>query len=231
MNNNYIWKENIELLRELPKGSPFVFMYSGGKDTGLALSIAIEQGIPFELIHCIDKENEESLFHEQKKEVMNAQALQLGIPIKYVSYKWWVRWDKMVKLFMDYKKLGVKYVVYGDLNSEGNVDVQIKLCKSAGLLPCFPLLFIPYEKLIDEIEKRKIKSIITTINHGSIKSKWLGKAFDKSVYETFCNFDIDPFGEGGEYHTTLVDADCFKESLQYTFVKADKRKIIININE
>lgn len=71
MEDKFTWKENLEQLRNLPKGSPFVFMYSGGKDTGLALSIALEYGAPIELIHCVDKENEESLFHEQKTWIMN----------------------------------------------------------------------------------------------------------------------------------------------------------------
>nr|WP_296461185.1 hypothetical protein [uncultured Acetatifactor sp.] len=226
MDDKYIWKKDLNMLRYIPKNAPFVFMYSGGKDSGLALSIALEYGKPVSLLHCL--ENDESLFHEQKRDVMNAQASQLNIPIRYLEYKWWVRWDKIVKTYIEYKEKGVKYVVFGDLNSEGNMDVQIKLCRSAGVVPCFPLAFLPYDCLLDEIEKRNIESIITTINHSSIESKWLGKTFNREMYHCFEILGIDSFGEGGEFHTTLVNANCFKGPLKYEFTVVDDRKICIN---
>ena len=226
------WRNDMDKLRTIPNGAPFIFLFSGGKDTALALSIILEGGAkPIELLHCVDSENEASLFHEQRKEIVNAQASKLGIPIRYLPYKWWVRWDKIVKLYAEYRKKGVKYVAFGDLNSEGNIDFQVKLCISAGLIPCFPLCFIPYERLIKEIENRKIKSIITTINDGAIDSSFLGKCFDKEIYDRFKKLDIDPFGEAGEFHTTLVDANCFSEAIEYRYTIIDERKICIEIAE
>mgnify|MGYP001064823587 CR=1 FL=1 len=229
MNDKYTWKSEIEFLHHLQKDESFIFMFSGGKDSGLALSMALEYGKPAVLLNCLDKESKESLFHEQKRDVMDAQAKQLNIPIRYLEYKWWIRWDKVVKTYIEYKEKGVKSVVFGDLNSEGNIDVQIKLCRSVGLSPCFPLAFVPYERLINEIEKRRIKSIITTINHPAIGSNWLGKVFDRSAYQCFQKYNIDSFGEGGEFHTTLIDADCFKEPLNYEVKIVDDRKICMSI--
>lgn len=225
------WKNELDKLRYLPKGAKFVFMYSGGKDTGLALSMALEQGEAIELIHCVDETNGESLFHEQQKEVMDEQARLLNVPIRYVSYKWWVRWDKLARLYKAYKKQGVEYVVFGDLNSEGNVDVQIKICQSAGITPCFPLYLIPYEQLMDELESRNIQSIITTINHPAISSRWLGKVFDRKTYKIFSEYGIDSFGEGGEFHTTLIAADCFRREMKYEVKVLDERKIQIYVQK
>ena len=33
------------------------------------------------------------------------------------------------------------------------------------------------------------------------------------MFDSFCKMGIDPFGEKGEFHTTVIDADIFKVSL------------------
>ena len=203
-------------------------MYSGGKDSGLALSKALEVGKAVSLIHCLDSDKNESLFHEQKQSLIDIQAQKLRIPIIYVNYKWWVRWDKITKLYRDFCRQGVKYVVFGDLNSLDNIIIQVKLCKSAGMIPCFPLYLVPYDDLITELENRKIKSIITTINHPSIDTKWLGEKYDRLAYQHFKSIGIDPFGENGEFHTTLVDADCFDSPIQYNLTITNERRACIN---
>ena len=216
-------------LRKIPENESFICMFSGGKDCGLALSMALQKGNAVELIHCLNKDNNTSLFHEQKADVVEAQAKALNIPIIYKNYKWWVRWDKIVQMYSKYKEQGIKYVVFGDLRAEGNVNTQIILCKSAGLVPCIPLYFLPYDFLISELEKRNIKSVITTITHPLINSDWLGKIFNRQAYEHFKNLGIDPFGENGEFHTTLINADCFNQPLQYQIIANDGKKIVIKI--
>ena len=214
-------------LRNIPFNESFICMFSGGKDCGFALSMALQKSKAVALIHCLDKDNHTSLFHEQTEDIVQAQANAFNIPIVYKNYKWWVRWDKIVKMYKEYKENGVKYVVFGDLRAEGNVDTQIKLCKSAGLIPCIPLYFLPYDYLINEMEKRNIQSIITTITHPSIGSEWLGRFFDRQAYEHFKQIGVDPFGENGEFHTTLINADFFNKPFQYDILDNNGKKITI----
>jgi len=226
---NINWPIEKEKLRKMPIGEPFICMFSGGKDSGLALSMTINKGKPIALVHYIDENSKESIFHKQKCEIIEAQATALNLPVVYQYNKWWVKWNKIVKMYMEYKKQGVKYVVFGDLVSEDNAKTQVTLCQSAGLIPCMPLWLLPYEILLDEIKERNIKSIITIINDPLIESKWLGKVFDRQAYECFKELGIDPFGENGEFHTTLVDADCFKSPLNYKIIANDSKKIVITV--
>lgn len=223
--------DNVDFIRCIASGEPFICMFSGGKDCGLALSMALQNGTPAALLHFMNDQNEESMFHKQKTNIIEAQSMALNIPVIFQKYKWWVRWDKISKLYMDFRKQGVKYVVFGDLHIGKASRFQIQLCKSAGLIPCFPLYFLSYDILITEIEKRKIESIITIIDHPSIESKWLGKYFDRKAYDYFSKIDIDPFGEHGEYHTTLINADCFNRLIKYEIMSTDKRKIDVGYDK
>ena len=228
---NRNWPIEIKKLRNLPlAGEPFICLFSGGKDCGMALSMAMQSGNAVALIHYIDEDNVSS-FHLQKREVIEAQSASLNIPVVYLYDNWWNKWNKLVKIFMEYEKQGVKYVVFGDLTENSNVKHQVTLCQSANIRPCLPLLSLPYEFLIDEIGKRNIKSVISTISHSLIENKWLGKVFDREVYGYFLKLGLDPFGESGEFHTTLVDADCFKYPLNYKITESNGEKIIIKIKK
>lgn len=222
----HIIKNNIY---KIPTNESFVSLFSGGKDSALALSIALETGNAIALIHYLDEDTDESIFHKQKRAIIEAQAKALGIPVIYQYRNWWARWNKLVKLYMDFKKRGVKYVVFGDLDANDNVKNQITLCRSAGLIPCLPLLKSPYDVLLNEIHERGIKCVISAIDSRLVDGSWLGKVFDRKAYEYFTEIGIDPFGENGEYHTTLVDADCFKHPLKYTISTKKEDSIIIDL--
>lgn len=106
-------------------------------------------------------------------------------------------------------------MVYGDLFREDNAQLKITLCQSAGLIPCMPLWHTPYEILGEQMEERSLTSIITVIKSPYIDLHWLGKAFYRYAYKEFSDLEIDTFGEYGEFHTTLINADIFKYPLNY----------------
>ena len=213
-------------LQSIPKNKPFISLFSGGKDSGLALSMACEVAQPMALIHCMD--DERSIHHIQSKETIEQQASSLNIPVVFYNNHW-TKWPKLIKLFQHYKQKGAEFVVYGDLFREDNAQLQITLCRSAGLIPCMPLWHIPYEILLNEMETRNITSIITVIKSSHIELHWLGKVFNRYAYENFSNLEIDAFGEYGEFHTTLINADIFKYPLKYQTREDDNGIINLEI--
>ena len=226
--NNKYWPIGNEKLRHIPQGEPFICMFSGGKDSSLALSMACQFGKAVALIHCMNNEIHKSIFHMQSEALVEAQALTMNIPIFYY-YKHWTSWVNLVRIYRAYKNQGVKFVVFGDLFREDNAKLQATLCQSAGLIPCMPLWLLPHEKILQEIENRKIISIITVIESSHISNYWLGKVFDRTVYENFTKLDVDPFGEYGEYHTTTVDADIFKTPIKYKLNKINEKQIYLQL--
>ena len=99
-----------------------------------------------------------------------------------------------------------------------------------GLIPRYPLWERNYADLMRNINKHEIISIISRINIEKLDSKWLGVAFNQEVYQEFMKLDIDPFGENGEFHTTVVDGKIFKNPLKYSINTTENTSINLSIH-
>ncbi|MFR2755396.1 MAG: hypothetical protein ACLTC0_07375 [Eisenbergiella massiliensis] len=204
---------------EMPKDEPFICSFSGGKDSALALSMACEKGEAKAIIHWCNKEKNTSIFHSQDLSIINCQAEHMNLPVIIANY---TPWKHRVQLLRTYKELackGIKSIVFGDINEIDSAKMQYILCHMAGLIPRYPLWNKTYNDLFMEIKSRRIKTVITRVNTAMLSSEWLGHVFDEKVYNTFCQMGIDPFGEKGEFHTTVVDADVFISPINYCITK------------
>lgn len=222
MTNESILLENVEILTKIPDKEPFICLYSGGKDSGLALAMACQRAKPVALITCVDKE--ETLFHGQNNVLTNMQGERMRIPIKYFNDHW-KSGIKLARIYRYYKEQGVTTVVFGDLWDIKNANHKIQICKAAGMKACMPLWGLPYDELIEKINEYRVKSVITTIRSALISKQWLGSVFDRNAYEHFKNIGIDAFGENGEFHTTLVDSNIFSSPIKYKFCSS---KIVVD---
>lgn len=209
--------ENEKILRTIPQSKSFVCLYSGGKDSGLALSMACEQAQPVALITCCELKH--PLFHQHDKDLIYLQSLALKIPISYVNGHW-KESPELEALLKNYKSQGVEFVVFGDICNIKNSNRKIQLCQSVGLTPCMPLWNMPYDCLFSEIKKRNLKCILSSVR--SELKDCLGKIFDEEMYENFNNLKINPFGENGEFHTTLIDLDVFEFPIKYNIKSINK---------
>ena len=103
--------------------------------------------------------------------------------------------------------------VVGDICSIKNANRKIELCKQVGLAPCMPLWNKAYEWLYSEMNKRRLKCLLSSVR--PIIKDYAGKILDDEIYEKFKNIEMNPFGEMGEFHSTLLDLDIFKFPIQY----------------
>lgn len=208
--------EQVGKYRVIAPGSSFMCMFSGGKDSGLAFSLARQYAEPIALIHIID--GEKSLYHEQQENVIRAQADCMGVPLTCIPYKWWHNWDAIQRDLTDMHETGADSIAFGDIRLKYIFMGDIPLCQRTGYRAYLPLAGLPYSKLMDMLEQHRIVTLITRINHPDIRPELLGKPFTREVFQEFSSLDIDPFGELDEFHTTLVDADCFRKPLRYHLV-------------
>ena len=202
---------------EMPMGEPFVCSFSGGKDSAIALAMAMEKGKAKGLVHWYDGEKNTSIFHSQDFSIINCQAQHIGLPLIVVHYTPWKHRLQLLRTYQEMKKKGEKSIVFGDINICDSVKIQSILCEEAGLIPRYPLWNKDYDWMFTEMQKRKIKAIITRVNTSMLEARWLGQTFNENVYQQFKNLAIDSFGERGEYHTTVVNADFFLKEIEFTF--------------
>lgn len=204
---------------EMPKDEPFICSFSGGKDSSIALSMALERGTAKGLIHWYDKEKNSSIFHSQDFSVISCQAYRIGLSLNITYYTPWKHRLELLRAYQKIASEGVKSIIFGDINLCDSVKFQNIICEKAGLVPRYPLWGKDYDWLFAEMKKRRIKPVITRVNTSMLGERFLGKTFDSDIYKQLKELDVDPFGEKGEYHTTVVDADFYTQPLEYTLGK------------
>ena len=170
--------EDEKVLTEIPKNKKGVALYSGGKDSGLALSIACESAEIVALINCCEQKH--PMFHQHDTDLMELQSQSLKIPIVY-SNGHWKESTEIEGLLKKYKSQGVEFVVFGDICSIKNANRKIKLCKDVGLIPCMPLWNKTYDWLFEEMKKRNLKCLLSSVRP-QIKD-FVGKILDDEIYE------------------------------------------------
>ena len=232
--HNFKWPIPVEKLRNIEINERFICMFSGGKDSGLALSIACKKGVPMSLIHCIDNNNENSMFHAQSINIVERQAEAMNIPLNITYNSGWQNQTQLVRMYRKFAEQGVQSIVFGDIYLNENAKRQATLCACAGLVPRMPLWKLSKETLLAKMEEHKLLSVITLLTTKLIDKQWLGKIYNRDSYLYFQSLGLDPLGENGEFHTTLVNGDIFYKPLKYKLMQIENMfegyRIIIDVN-
>ena len=198
--------QDIESLRYIPNGGECICLFSGDKDSVLALAMAIEQGA----------------WHKQSDKIAKNQALELGMRINAVPAGVFQNKTQFIRLLKEYKNKGVEYVVCGDVLEGDQSLLEITYCLTAGLRPVMPLWKRTNTEILQLVEKHRIEAIITYIeDEKQIDEKWLGKKYDRVFFEELKRIQVDEIGEDGEFHSTVVDACIFNKRLDFTFGKVE----------
>lgn len=225
---DYDFKNSFE---KMPSGEPFVCSFSGGKDSVLALCRANDRGEARGLLTWYDEEQQGSVFHHQSIKIIQTQAESMGLPLIISKFTPWSHRLELIEQYKDFAAQGIKSIIFGDIYLQDSAKMQSILCKKAGLIPRFPLWGESIETLFRDLEERKIRTIISRVNTAYLDEKWLGKEYDQNTFNAFKEIDIDSFGEKGEFHTTVIDADIFKNSIDVMKEKEDGAEINLSKHE
>ena len=212
---------NDEALRAFPDDSPFVCLFSGGKDSGLAISMASDYSKPMALIYYMDF-NDKTYVHNRRLANINQQARAMEIPLEtYEGGRKTVRdLHKFAKTLKKYADMGAKYLVSGSIYDILAYKINSKLAGILNMEFKSPLWKLPNEEIMQQIEKRNIKSVITCITE-LLPHEMLGQIFDRNIYNEIRKMGIDPLCDSCEYDTTLVDSDCFKKKVYYKSLESN----------
>ena len=224
---------NDDKLREIHRGEKFICLFSGGKDCGLAVAMALSQGgILCELIQCVNELTQEVSWHKQSRNLAIQQAKCMDVPIKIVDCGPYCNRSKFINILAEYANSGIKYVVCGDICYGDQAILEMAICQRAGLVPKMPLWNRDYNEIIELQKKHKIKSVVSYVEDEK-ELDILGKEYTEEMYKMLKDRNIDPLGEDGEFHPTLVDAENFKNELNIRLGNIQKRKdgirVCINI--
>jgi diphthine-ammonia ligase len=195
-------------------------LFSGGKDSNLALHLASEKETVACLITVVSKNKESYMFHTPNIDVTALQAQALGLPLVSV-----VTEGKKEEELTDLERaiaeakgrFGIEGVVTGAVESVYQASRVQRICNNLDLWCFNPLWKHDQKALLETLIAKQFQVIISGVFAYPLDEKWLGKQLDPQVIarlvELQGKYGISPSGEGGEIETTVLDAPMFKQKI------------------
>ncbi|MED4462054.1 diphthine--ammonia ligase [Metabacillus fastidiosus] len=192
-------------------GHKFIASFSGGKDSVLALYKAVKVGKAVGLIVMMEEEGKRSRSHGMSPELIRAQARSIGLPV-YTAAASWTDYEKaFMHLLEKAKNQGAEVLVTGDLDMPAHGCWHEKVTKNAGLKLGMPLWEMNHHEAVQEFINLGFVTIIVTVNLSfGMREDDLGRTLTHEYVKELEARGIDPCGEGGEFHTTVINGPIFK---------------------
>ena len=199
--------------------------WSGGKDSAFALCLAKQQGHEVVNILTMMMSEEKSIFHLIRSALLDAQADAMGVSLikKQVGNDTYERDFKEV--LSELKALGVEGLVTGDICEIAGHEVGWlnRVCSEMGLQPIRPLWLGDTKQIFLDYINAGFKAMVVRTNLSKLGVEWLGRVLDRQFYDDILQLDsIDPCGEGGEYHTVVIDGPYFNKRIE--IIETQKHK-------
>jgi uncharacterized protein (TIGR00290 family) len=195
-------------------GHKFITSFSGGKDSILALYKAMKVGEAVGLIVMLEEEGNRSRSHGMPPELIRAQAKSIGLPV-YTGDASWTNYEKVfTHLLENAKEQGAEVLVTGDLDMPAHGCWHEKVTKNAGLKLGMPLWEMNHREAVEEFINLGFVTIIVTVNLSlGMREDDLGRKLTLEYVKELEARAIDPCGEGGEFHTTVIDGPIFRHPI------------------
>ena len=191
-------------------------LYSGGKDSTLAVHKMSEQGKPVELLISMVSDNAFSyMFHKPNIKWTALQAEAMGI--RHVFYNTKGEKEKeladLEKVLADYK---VSELVTGAVASAYQRDRINKICKELGIIHHAPLWGIDPLAELNELAAR-FDVLVTQVAAEGFDDKILGKRIDDAMIgqlqKLHDRYRVNLLFEGGEAESFVLDAPLFRKKI------------------
>ena len=205
-------------------------LFSGGKDSTLALHKAAEKEEVACLITLVSDNKESFMFHTPNIDVTALQAEALGLPLIQKVTKG--KPEEELKdleeaITQAVKTFKIAGVVSGAIESVYQSERIQRICNRLGVWCFNPLWKRNQKALLEEIVAKGFKVIISGVFAYPLDSTWLGKELNTELIGELLRlekeFGLSPAGEGGEIETTVLDAPLFKKKIEILEYEVDAK--------
>ncbi len=196
-------------------------LFSGGKDSTMAVYKAIEEGYDVEYLVSMISDNPESyMFHVPNIHITELASEAMGIPIIMakthgVKEK---ELDDLKEVLNKLKDRGVEAIFAGALASEYQKSRIDQLCNDLGLMSKAPLWQIDPKEYMEEIIDSGFEVIIISVSAEGLDESWLGRKIDHQLLDEIINLNskhgMHMAFEGGEAETLVLDCPIFKKRIK-----------------
>ena len=198
-------------------------LFSGGKDSCLALYLAKKEGQEINyLLNIVPKNFDSFMFHKPYLNLIKKQAEELGIELIQIKSngekeKELEDLENLIKEVKD----KVDGVVVGGIASDYQGSRAKKICDKFGLKFIAPLLGFKQKKVWEGLLEDGFEVVMTKISCDGLSKDWLGRVINKENFNDLVKlsekykFRLD--FEGGEAETSVLFMPGFKNKIKIKF--------------
>lgn len=205
-------------------------LFSGGKDSCLALHKAIQEGHEVKYLLSVIPENFDSfMFHKPYFNLLGKQAEMLGIDLIVAGSKGIENKEiDDLRNLIDSVKNKIDGIVVGGIASNYQCKKIKKICDELGLKFYAPLWDYKSEEIWRELLENKFEVVLTKISCEGIQKELLGKIIEDKIFlelkrlsEKY-KFRID--FEGGEAESAVLYMPDFEKEIKIKYlIKSEGR--------
>jgi uncharacterized protein (TIGR00290 family) len=191
-------------------------MWSGGKDSALALDRAGRRGLEVtRLVSFYDSTTRRVRFHATRVAMLVAQATAAGIGLHAIPTTWDEMEANLRHELASLREEGFAGVVFGDIHLADVRAWYEDRVTAAGLEHVEPIWGEPPEFLLGEYIASGGRAVITCVDLAKLDEAWLGRIVDDRFASEIGTTGADPCGENGEYHSFAFAGPVFKKPLAW----------------
>lgn len=169
------------------------------------------------LLTTVNEEFKRVSMHGVREELLDEQAIQVGIPLVKIYVKEGTNAEyekKMEEILLDFKRThGVEVVIFGDIFLEDLRKYRENNLLKVGMKGVFPLWKEDTTRLLEEFLSLKFKTVVCCTNDAFLGEEWAGRVINEKFLSSLPS-NVDACGENGEYHTFCYDGPIFKTQVK-----------------
>jgi diphthine-ammonia ligase len=196
-------------------------LFSGGKDSTLALHKAAEKAEVACLITLVSENKESYMFHTPNIDITALQAEALNLPLIRQETEGKPEAelaDLDAAIAQAIKRFKITGVVTGAVESVYQAARIQKICNRLNVWCVNPLWKRNQKALLEETVAEGYKTVISGVFAYPLDKEWLGKQIDSDLIGKLValgeEYGLSPSGEGGEIETTVLAAPLFKKKIE-----------------
>ena len=202
-------------------GETYLFTWSGGKDSAMALyELRQKQSCEIAaLLTTVTSGYDRVSMHGVRRILLEQQAASLNIPLKIISISTQSSNEeyeqKMSEALLEYRKQGITSVVFGDIFLADLRAYREQNLAKAGMNAIFPLWSMNTAELARRFIEKGFRAVITCIDSNVLDKSFAGRMFDQQFLNDLPQ-GVDPCGENGEFHSFVFQGPLFRNKIEFT---------------
>ncbi len=197
--------------------APYALLWSGGKDSALALDRARQAGIRVDLLVTFaDAGSERVRFHATSREMIERQGAATVVGDGLEVFTTWEEMPAALeRQLAELRRRGYAGVVLGDIHLRDVRAWYEERVRGAELEHVEPLWGDEPIALVEEFVASGGRAVVTCVDTERLDAGWLGRVIDPAFVSEIAGLGVDACGENGEYHSFAFAGPAFARPLAW----------------